>query len=599
MTKVEVYDHNKMWMLLVMLLLPVTMLAQYRLRIIPVDKDSAFIYGTLKLPNSFNNQFTCAQYVSKLPAMLQARGYDAASVDSVRYDSLSAVMELYVGEQLRWIQLHIDSADRALVSMLMREKKNAEMQAMSYQQMQDMQTSLLDYFENNGYPFARIELDSLQESKEVLHARLKIDRGPLYKIDSIRNTGTASLSTGFLQRYLGIMNGSIYKKEKLQTVSKKLNDLPYVYEKRPWSLEMLGTGSVLNLDLESRKSSQVNVLVGFLPDSSSTGTKLKVIGEATINLKNALGGGETIGLNWQQLQNKSPRLDINFQQPYLFGSPFGVLFNFNLFKKDSSFLNIDMQLGAQYTVSADQSGSVYLQNFRTNLLTIDTIGIKLSRKLPDAADLSSVNLGVNYQWFHTDYRINPRKGTEWQVNAAVGTKTIRKNNAIVKLVDDNDPSFHFNSLYDTVKLSSYQFRIKAIIAHYFKLGVSTIKTGANIGWYESPKIFRNELFQIGGYRLLRGFDEESIYASQYAAGTVEYRYLIGRNSYLFTFIDGAWVRNNSTIANTQNVFLGAGLGMALETKAGIFNISYAAGKRDDAKLNLRQSKIHIGYVNYF
>jgi len=55
MTKVEVYDHNKMWMLLVMLLLPVTMLAQYRLRIIPVDKDSAFIYGTLKLQNSFNN----------------------------------------------------------------------------------------------------------------------------------------------------------------------------------------------------------------------------------------------------------------------------------------------------------------------------------------------------------------------------------------------------------------------------------------------------------------------------------------------------------------------------------------------------------------
>ena len=36
-----------MWMLLVMLLLPVTMLAQYHLRIIPVDKDSAFIYGTL------------------------------------------------------------------------------------------------------------------------------------------------------------------------------------------------------------------------------------------------------------------------------------------------------------------------------------------------------------------------------------------------------------------------------------------------------------------------------------------------------------------------------------------------------------------------
>ena len=46
-------------------------------------------------------------------------------------------------------------------------------------------------------------------------------------------------------------------------------------------------------------------------------------------------------------------------------------------------------------------------------------------------------------------------------------------------------------------------------------------------------------------------------------------------------------------------FIGAGLGMAFETKAGIFNITFAAGKRDDQKLNVRQSKIHLGYVNYF
>ena len=46
-------------------------------------------------------------------------------------------------------------------------------------------------------------------------------------------------------------------------------------------------------------------------------------------------------------------------------------------------------------------------------------------------------------------------------------------------------------------------------------------------------------------------------------------------------------------------FLGTGLGMAFETKAGIFNITYAVGKRDGDKFNFRQSKIHLGYVNYF
>jgi len=155
-------------------------------------------------------------------------------------------------------------------------------------------------------------------------------------------------------------------------------------------------------------------------------------------------------------------------------------------------------------------------------------------------------------------------------------------------------------LYDTIKLNAYQFRVKGSLAHFFKMSrASTIRVAVNGGWFQSPNIFRNELFQIGGYKLLRGFDEESIFASQYAVGTVEYRYLLGQNSFLFSFVDVGWAKNSAASAGNSNNFLGAGLGMAFETKAGIFNISYAAGKRDDTKLNLRQSKIHLGYVNYF
>ena len=119
------------------------------------------------------------------------------------------------------------------------------------------------------------------------------------------------------------------------------------------------------------------------------------------------------------------------------------------------------------------------------------------------------------------------------------------------------------------------------------------------GWFQSPNTFRNELFQIGGYKLLRGFDEESIFSSAFGVGTVEYRYLLGQNSFLSAFMDYGLSTNNSLEVKANNNFLGAGVGMAFETKAGIFNITYAAGKRDDEKFNLRQSKIHLGYVNYF
>jgi outer membrane translocation and assembly module TamA len=313
-----------------------------------------------------------------------------------------------------------------------------------------------------------------------------------------------------------------------------------------------------------------------------------------------LGGGETIGLNWQQLQVKSPRLNILFQQPYLFGSPFGMNFNFDLFKKDSSYVNISILLGAAYAVSSTQTGSVFVQRLTTNLLTVDTFSIKNNRKLPPEADVTSTNIGVNYQWITTDYRFNPRKGNELNVTASAGTRNIRKNNVIVKLYDDREPTFDFNHLYDTFKLKSYQFRVKLQAIHYFPVSnASTVKAAFNGGWFQSPSVFRNELFQIGGYKLLRGFDEESIFSSAYGVATAEYRYLLGRNSFIAAFIDYGSSKNTRTETNKNSTFLGTGLGMAFETKAGIFNITYAVGKRDTDRFNFRQSKIHLGYVNYF
>ena len=574
--------------------------AQYKMQIEPVDKDSSFIRQTFRLQNEFKSQSACFEYINRLPAFLKAKGYPNVSIDSIASDSLLAVVHLYVGETFYGATIKLDSVDQKILEGVGWTKKKTAGHTMDFKQLESLKMKILEYLENNGYPFARVDVDSVDLTTENFYGILKVEKGPLYRIDSIRNLGTARISSNFLQRHLNILNGSIYKKERLQGVSKKIADLPFLVEQQPWNLTLLGTGSILNMYLVPKKSSQVNVLVGFLPANEQLSNKLLVTGEANVNLKNALGGGESIGLNWQQIQLKSPRLNILFQQPYLFNSPFGVNFNFDLFKKDSSYVNINLLFGVQYAVSSNYIASVFVQNFSTNLLTVDTFSVKSSKRLPQEADLRSVNLGINLEWFNTDYRLNPRKGTDLLITAAAGTKKIRKNNVIVELHDQFNPGYNYNSLYDTVQLKSYQFRIKFSGAHYFKVNrTSTLKTSLSGGWFQSPNIFRNELFQIGGYKLLRGFDEESIFASEYAVGTLEYRYLLGQNSFLFAFADLGWARNNALSRNISNTFIGAGLGMAFETKAGIFNISYASGKRDDTKFNLRQSKIHIGYVNYF
>jgi Omp85 superfamily domain len=368
---------------------------------------------------------------------------------------------------------------------------------------------------------------------------------------------------------------------------------------------MLAGGSILNLYLKQKKSSQVNVLVGFLPNNDQLSSKkLLLTGEANILLRNAFGSGETIGVNWQQIQVKSPRLNMLYQHPYLFKSPIGLDFSFDMFKKDSSFLNVNFQLGAQYTLNNNQSGKLFIQRFQTivSLGAIDTTFIINNRRLPNVADVSSFNIGVDYEFNTTDYRLNPKKGNEFRVITTIGTKTLKKNNEILELKDPNDPTFDFEKLYDTVKLKTYQLRVRATAARYFPLGrQSTVKAAINAGLFQSGNVFRNELFQLGGYKLLRGFDEESQYLSHFAIATLEYRllYITGQNSYFYVLADGGWGQNSSVPGKINYTYVGTGLGIAFETKAGVFNLAWAIGKRNDTEFNLRQSKIHFGFVNYF
>jgi outer membrane protein assembly factor BamA len=595
----------KLQISVVLLLLQLQMAAQfqYPLHIKGADKDSSFIITELGVKSSFANRYECITYVNQLPALLRTRGYVTASIDNLEYDSAFAHITLYIGDRYQWAELNAGNVDPGILSAIGWRARMFTDKPLDFAQVEQWQEKILTWLENNGHPFAKVYVDSLQIERESVRGQLRLEKGPLYKIDSIRVFGDAKISNEYLQRFLDIRNGSTFSKEKLLRISRRMRELSYVEEEHPSKLIWLGGGSILEMYLKPRKSSQVNVLIGFLPNNDQLSSKkLLITGEANLLLKNALGSGETIGFNWQQLQVKSPRLNLLYQHPYLFNTPLGLDFTFNMFRKDSTFLNINFQLGAQYVLNINQSGKLFVQRFQTTLNGVNTERILQTYRLPDEADVSITNLGIDYELYTTNYRPNPTKGNEFRVITTAGIKKVKKNNEILEMKDPGNPSFDFAALYDTVKLKTYQFTVRATAAKYFPLGQqnrATIKTAVNAGFLQSENIFKNELFQIGGYKLLRGFDEESQYLSQFAVGTVEFRYLVDRDSYFYGFADGGWGRNRSQNANVSYTYLGTGLGLAFQTKAGIFNLAWAIGKRSDVEFNLRQSKIHFGFVSYF
>ena len=112
-------------------------------------------------------------------------------------------------------------------------------------------------------------------------------------------------------------------------------------------------------------------------------------------------------------------------------------------------------------------------------------------------------------------------------------------------------------------------------------------------------IYRNELLRIGGLKILRGFDEESINTSSYSIFTLEYRFLLDRNSYFALFSDGGYYESKDVENSFSDTPLGIGAGINFETKAGIFSFNYAVGRQFDNPIEFRAAKIHFGFVNLF
>jgi outer membrane protein assembly factor BamA len=570
--------------------------AQVQIKVNPVDSAAR----SIKIQQKFGTVQALNEYVKSLPPQFLSKGYLSVSVDSFVVDSPNARLDIFLGPRYKWGGIRVDSMYLPMAQELS-FPGNGRAKKSTYAADLDYRSLVLDYFENQGFPFAKVGYDSVELRGDVLWGKMVIDKGSFYKFDSIAQSGPLRMNNRFIYRYLGLKPGGPFQNAKFNKISQRLDELPFAEQVQPWQLQMLGTGSVANIFLKNKRSNILNILLGVMPASTQTpGNAVQVTGDANILLRNSFRSGETIGINWQQIQYKSPRLNLQYNQPYLFGSKAGVDFFFELFRKDTQFVNLNLRLGMPYEFSLTKAGKILFQIQQTNVTTIDTQFVLQNQQLPDLAATVANSLGIEYAVNNTNYRLNPRKGTELGFYLVGGTKRITQSAEISNLKDPSNPGGNFSYLYDSLQLNTYQIRLKANAAGYVPLGRFTVlKLGVSAATYESGNYFRNELFQVGGFKLLRGFDEESIFARRYAVLTTELRLISGKNAYFFGFADGGYAQYKDPSQQFGNTYLGTGLGMVLETKNSLINISWAIGKRNDLPLDLRQSKIHLGLINFF
>lgn len=553
----------------------------------------------LSVPQKNLNSIEAYNYLRELVPELQKKGFLAASIDSLYITEDTYYAFVHQGKKYTWANISWEGVPERVLWQTALHKQQWVGKPVHPNQLASISEKLLQWADENGYPFARVWLDAVQVSDEGnVNGILTMETGELQNIDTIVIHGDVAVSRAYLLRHLDLKQGMPYAEKKLRQISARLSELRFLEESYPWNLEFNIGGNELHIYIKEKKANQADALIGLLPNHSETG-KFLVTADVQMVFRNVMSMGETVQVVYQNLQYRSPRFRLETVVPYISGLPIGADAQFDLFKKDTSFRRTTFQLGIRYQISGSDYVRIFYQQQSNRLITIDTSWIRMNKRLPENADVSANGGGLEWVSHNTDYKLNPRKGWEFSIKATGLIRSIKKNDIITGM---KDPANHFDyaSLYDTLMQRKYQFQCMGSVQRYFPLGKAWVfKLGYHGGWVSGKYLFRNELFQIGGFRLLRGFDEQSIFSSQYHIGSAELRLLLDQNAYFYVFSDNAYVETGFQNFFNADMYNGFGMGATMETKSGIFTIGYALGRNSTNPVQFRQSKVHFGYLAYF
>ncbi|MBD0255748.1 MAG: BamA/TamA family outer membrane protein, partial [Cytophagales bacterium] len=464
--------------------------------------------GGLSLPLVRKNVRDVAGQLRQLVLGLHGEGFVLASVDSLHASGDTTTAWLYVGEAFRWVNLRPGNVPEALLREAGYKERLLRGEPFSYAQLARLEARILTGADNGDYPFATVGLDSVALAGNTVAARLRFAPGPYIIFDTLAVAGTARIKPAFLAAYLRLQKGHPYSEAGLQRGQAWLRQLPYVSVRQAYSVTLRNDRAYPVYYLDARRANAIDGLVGLQPNEQEN-NRLLVTGQLNLQLRNLLGSGKSFLLQWQQIRRASPRLDVTYEHPAFLRTPLTVRAHFQLLKEDTTFLNVNQQLGLAYPLQRGALQSwVRLRSSR--LGTVAAVSDSLA--LPDYGDTRLLTYGLGYEWQHLDDPFYPLRGASLSISAEAGNKTIARN-PLLKA-----------ELYEGVPASSAQFSVQAEVKKFIALSRrATLLIGARGGKIINRHLFRNELFRLGGLTTLRGFNENFFFASEYGAGTLEYR----------------------------------------------------------------------------
>lgn len=506
--------------------------------------------------------------------------------ESISADSQSVNISIQIteGEPTYINKIITESIDSLDIEIAANEFLFLEGSVLSVNEIESSFSELLDHFENNGFPFAAIKVesifffdDSLKE-KHMADIYINFVKKQISTIDTIIIEGNSKTKDYVINRDIGISEGDVYSQDKIDEIPSKLNRLNFFEPvAKPAFYFNSENKGVLKINVKEVETNNFDGIIGYIPSSSDNAGGY-LTGFVNISLRNLFGTGRAIAVRWNKFDRASQDLELKYLEPWIFSWPINV--NLRLFQRqqDSTYVQRILNGSLEFLATESLTASLLFAQEYTIPTDPENRGFTVYNS---STFISGVNLKIDSR----NDIFNPIKGIYFINSYMYSSKEIL------------GPEKYIS---DSTNLSVNQFRFELDFVFYkqiFQRHVPSISL--HIRELRGDDIEISDMYWFGGMNTLRGYPENQFVGNTLLWSNVEYRYLLGKRSYGFLFCDlGYYSRNKNINLNVPSISefkIGYGVGITLETGLGVLGISYALGEGD----TFNQGKIHFGLLGQF
>lgn len=511
--------------------------------------------------------------INVLQDSMLARGYFGATVEMTGETLRVAAGNRYEIAGVRWLGDSSMIDPMAYARVPLQQGREFE-----FWQVSESANALLDWCEESGLPFARVEVDSfeLDHTSGRVTPHLRISSGPHVAISFVNFEGNEISQNRLLLRESRLTIGSLYRESRISLAKRRLSQLEYLRRVSNPKLVVDEHGrSGLVIPVEESKLSRLDAVAGLAP--AAEGESQTVTGLADLQLLNLFGSGRRAKVFWRRPSSRVQEIALAWREVWAAGTPFWADLSFAQRVEDTLYVTRRFGGRVGYPVSANLE--VYGGIAREELLADSSTARQLGLTTNETT-LWETGFAVDTR----NHMSNPRSGVKFETSIANGLRRT-----------DVPPRGSSKRQFTQRRVSTdveFNMEVRPYwIAHISGHGRAITS--------DEPQVPTPDLVRVGGARTLRGYREEQFLGSQVAWGTLEGRYWLGSLSRVAIFGDfGAIsreIRSEESKASVTALKAAYGFGLRMETGLGVWGIDYGIAG-GTSPLN---GQLHVSLLSLF